>query len=539
MNQKPSESQGASASSPPATGFQRLHPATLWVPLLTRIGGYFAGLVPLAIFVGFRTAVMVGAALLLAGALAPVIRYAAFQFRLEEDALHIRHGLLWIQERRIPWRRVQRVEIVQGPIHRFMGVARVVIRTAGEEEQEAELDVVSRALAVRIQEAATRQQPRSGEPAAPEEPESIEQPLLQLSWGELLLGGLSSRLASTLVALVGVVAYFGAVTAVGGALAKFAFPQPMEMIWNAPIARLFRGTPAEPWLRLLLEDTLAKSVLLVLGGLAFAVAQFAVRYGGYELSRKQGTLCWSFGLLRRRTQSLAPDRVQALKVEQSWLRRRLGLADLWVDSAGEHREAEEEKKREPFVPVIAWRRLPVLLAEILGPEVTVDPVWEPVSPQAVRRRVRVRWLVLLLAGVLLWRPFGWFVLSLLPAFPLVPWWVRLWYRHFGYALEPAYLVTRSGWFHRRILFVPYHNIQNVEYRQSPFDRRWNMASIRVDIAGQTNTGGGPTIRYLPAERARELAREITLLAAGRAACAGTSRPAQEPDACSGLSPELA
>lgn len=515
MSQQASESRQQRDSEGAGGSFRRLHPATLWVPLLTRVGGYLAGLVPLALFLGIPTALGVGAALLFAGALAPILRYAAFQYRLDGDALLIRQGLFWIQERRIPWGRVQKVEIVQGPIHRLMGVARVVIRTGGEEEQEAELDVVPRAEAVRIQEAATRTRPAGTEVATSKEPEDSEGSLLQLSWSELLLGGLSSRLASTLVALVGLVAYFGAVSAVGGALAKLASPQPMEMVWNAPFARLLRGTPAEPWLGFLLEDTLPKSVLLVLGGLAFATVQFALRYGGYVLSRKQGTLFWTFGLLRRHTQSLAPHRVQALKIEQSWLRRRFGLADLWVDSAGEHREAEEKKKREPFVPVVAWSRLPALLGEILGPETTLDPAWQPVSPQAVQRRVRLRWMLLILAGIVLWPPFGWFTLSLLPTFPLVPWWVRLWYLHFGYALEPSYLVTRSGWFHRRVLFIPYHNIQNIEYRQSPFDRRWGMASVRVDIAGQTNTGGGPTIRYLPADRAWELARHLALLAAGR------------------------
>ncbi|HRV09693.1 MAG TPA: PH domain-containing protein, partial [Acidobacteriota bacterium] len=58
----------------------------------------------------------------------------------------------------------------------------------------------------------------------------------------------------------------------------------------------------------------------------------------------------------------------------------------------------------------------------------------------------------------------------------------------------------------------------------PFDRRWKMASVVVDTAGRTNTGGGPTIPYLPEPTARRLARELTLRAAGRSSAGLVSGP---------------
>ncbi|HON01444.1 MAG TPA: PH domain-containing protein, partial [Acidobacteriota bacterium] len=496
--------------------FARLHPATLWVPILTRVGGYFVALIPLALLVGLRTAVVILGILLGLGAVEVIVRYAGFRFRIGLDGLVIRQGLLWRQERRIPWQRIQKVEISQGPVHRLIGVARVVIRTAGQDEEEAELEVIRRTEAERLQEmAGGGAAVAAGENSAAGQPEHHE--LFRLPWGDLALGGFTSRLASTALALLGIIAYFAAVSAVGNTIAQEWLPQTLDVFPRPPeeIFDPFAGTPVEPWIRFLFEDTLGKSIVLVLLGLVLAVGRFALKYGGYTLRRNHGTLAWTSGVLRRQTQTLAPNRVQALKIEQSWLRRRFGIVDLWVDSAGEHKLAEDEKKREPFVPVMRWETVKSLLPEVLGSDVTLDPPWHPISPQAVRRRVRVRWFLLPAVMLLLWPAFGWFVLSLIPGFPLIHYWVRWWYRNFGYALEDSYLVTRKGWFHRVILFVPYRNIQNVICSQSPFDRRWKMASVAVDTAGRTNTGGGPTIRYLPETTARRLALELTLRAAGR------------------------
>ncbi|HRV09664.1 MAG TPA: PH domain-containing protein, partial [Acidobacteriota bacterium] len=179
----------------PDAGFTRLHPATLWVPILTRVGGYFVALIPLALLVGLRTAVVILGILLGLGAVEVVVRYAGFRFRVGPDGLVIRQGLLWRQERRIPWQRIQKIEISQGPIHRLTGVARVIIRTAGQDEEEAELEVIRRIEAERLQEMAG-----GGAAVAAKENSATAQPehhvLLRLPWEDLALGGLTSRLAS-------------------------------------------------------------------------------------------------------------------------------------------------------------------------------------------------------------------------------------------------------------------------------------------------------------------------------------------------------
>jgi membrane protein YdbS with pleckstrin-like domain len=61
--------------------------------------------------------------------------------------------------------------------------------------------------------------------------------------------------------------------------------------------------------------------------------------------------------------------------------------------------------------------------------------------------------------------------------------------------------------------VPIRNAQTVVIRQTPFDRRHGVATLRVDTAGQAYTGGGPQIRNVPILEAEMVARTLVHRAA--------------------------
>jgi putative membrane protein len=65
--------------------------------------------------------------------------------------------------------------------------------------------------------------------------------------------------------------------------------------------------------------------------------------------------------------------------------------------------------------------------------------------------------------------------------------------------------ARHGWLWRRLEIVPFTKIQTVRIEESPFDRRWDMATLHVDTAA---AGGSLSIPYLSAEEAARLQREL-------------------------------
>ncbi|AHE53847.1 PH domain-containing protein [Sphingomonas sanxanigenens] len=75
---------------------------------------------------------LVGAVLLVWPVLiAPGRRFAAWGYEEDADALLIAHGV-WTEVRTVvPFKRVQHIDVAQGPIERGFGVAQLVLHTAG------------------------------------------------------------------------------------------------------------------------------------------------------------------------------------------------------------------------------------------------------------------------------------------------------------------------------------------------------------------------------------------------------------------------
>jgi membrane protein YdbS with pleckstrin-like domain len=71
--------------------------------------------------------------LLLLGVLAPPLAYARWRYAFLGDLLLMRYGILFVEERAVPVRRMQHVDLVRGPIERLFGLATLVVFTAGNE----------------------------------------------------------------------------------------------------------------------------------------------------------------------------------------------------------------------------------------------------------------------------------------------------------------------------------------------------------------------------------------------------------------------
>lgn len=59
------------------------------------------------------------------------IRWRRTRYRLDSDGLHIRRGLWWRSETLVPRTRVQHMDLERGPVERGLGLASLVVHTAG------------------------------------------------------------------------------------------------------------------------------------------------------------------------------------------------------------------------------------------------------------------------------------------------------------------------------------------------------------------------------------------------------------------------
>ena len=100
--------------------------AIMLVPFLIVDSAQPIDVLPRGAIAGAAAVVLVLAALLL-----PQRRYRSWGYRMEEDELHIQHGL-WTRARTVvPFGRVQHIDVTHGPLERRFGLGTLVLHTAG------------------------------------------------------------------------------------------------------------------------------------------------------------------------------------------------------------------------------------------------------------------------------------------------------------------------------------------------------------------------------------------------------------------------
>ena len=61
-------------------------------------------------------------------------RYHIYRYKLDEEALEVIEGYVFVSHNIVPIERIQNIELQQGPIDRMFGVSKMTITTGGGEE---------------------------------------------------------------------------------------------------------------------------------------------------------------------------------------------------------------------------------------------------------------------------------------------------------------------------------------------------------------------------------------------------------------------
>jgi membrane protein YdbS with pleckstrin-like domain len=105
-----------------------------------------------------RLAVSFGATVIALGLLGwwshkwPVISYRHTFYRVDQQGIEIRRGVVWRRVVNVPRSRVQHTDVSQGPLQRTYALGTLVIYTAGTDHAKVELPGLSRARALLIRD---------------------------------------------------------------------------------------------------------------------------------------------------------------------------------------------------------------------------------------------------------------------------------------------------------------------------------------------------------------------------------------------------
>jgi putative membrane protein len=395
-----------------------------------------------------------------------VLRFLTTSFRIGEQQLELRRGLLSRNVLTAPLDRVRTVELTSSPIHRVLGLARVQIGTGSADtsgDQRFVLDSLGLEEARQLRQRLLHRIVEAEAPAAPR-PDEV---LMRLDPGWVRYAPLTT---SGIVIALGSLAF----------LSQFADNAVNALARQTTLRERVHELPL--WAALLSGLVAAVVVVSLLAILGYLLTNW-----GFTLSRDPGGRSYHVrrGLLTTRETSIERDRVRGLEIHEPLGLRLAGGGHLAAIVTGLDRRS---RGSAPVVPP-APRRVVVGVGEALlanqGP-FTVRLV--PHGPRARQRRwvralavASVLPLLVLLGAAFL----GWAWWLLLPA--VLSWGVGAWlardrYRRLGHALTADYLVLQRDSFRGRRDALQRAGIIGWNIRQTLFQRRAGLVTLTATTA---------------------------------------------------------
>lgn len=466
---------------------RRLHPASTFrdVPLRQVVGG----LAPLVILAGSLGWVATVALLtLVLGALA-IVRILAWQrhtYRLTDDAIVERKGVLNRRERVVEFARIQQVEVNRTVVDRFLGTAELRIETAGDAtESELVLRVVveEEAQRLRAELRARRAGTRDGMEDAAEQGPAAEV-LVEVPLHHVLIAAVTgTRLLIVPAVLIGLLGVLDDL--------QVLRPDPGDVESFATTVGII--------------GALVLVLVLAVVGIAGAAVTGVLRDGDFRLVARGGDLHVRRGLLATREAVVPRSRLQRVTVKRNWIRRTLGYGTVTLHSAGGRGQRQSAgEQRSLTIPLLPESSIDRVVRELLRRDAL--PSLRS-HPDRARWRAMFRWSRRLVvpAAVLVWLAAAlspalaitMLAAALVASVPLG----LLEHRNLGNGENDQLVAARHGALNTATVFAPRRKVQGVTVSASWFQRRRALATLDVHVAGP---GGGVEVLDLDAGRAREL-----------------------------------
>jgi putative membrane protein len=389
---------------------ERLHPLIILTGLggsLRGVAGGYAGVGYLAATGQLRTALWLGAALLVGLAVSLLLYWLRFSFQVGAHEIRINSGIINRTHRSIPFDRVQDVDLEQGLLARLLGLAKVKFETGGASA--------------------------GGKEAAVAEEGADAPPLFAMDLKRVLTAGVFNFSLAVFAGLAGATQTMG------------------DLIGFDPFEREF-------WEGLVSDNALvayaaAHRTAAIVGGLALlliagfltGIVRTLLRDYGFRLDASGNGLRRRRGLFTRTDVTLPVRRAQAALILTGPVRDALGWSELKLQSLAQ----DEGGKGDHVVAQLAQAEELEPIFARLGWAPPQAPDWQPLA-RAYGWVISIWVLPFALLGLVasLSQPLvGVPATLLLLAVGGERW---LGYRRSGWALEPGRLLLRTGWWRRRM-----------------------------------------------------------------------------------------
>ncbi|NMH61457.1 PH domain-containing protein [Alteromonas sp. MYP5] len=416
--------------------------------------------------------------------LSGLISYYFYFFRVHNQHIEVKSGVLNRRHINLPFWRIQNVKVEQPFYYRPFKFASVVFDTAGSADEEAKIVAVPLAYAQKLKKhvLANTFDAQNGSPDVPTAPfhanEENEEIVNQRSMKDLIIHGITNNRVWILL---------GAAAPFYDNASGYVFSWLQSKGLN--LDQLLGGESAA-WWQVGLYTLTAIVILTALLALLSIGGALLTLYG-YTLSRDQDRYIRRSGLLSKQEVSMKQSRIQVITAKQDWLDKLLGRVNLYFEqnTTGTEQHAELMSPSKLLIPSVTVAEVRALVNGAMP-----DSQIYRIKYKSVSKQFLTFWLggwiwplAILLISISAyhqqWQEVG-IILAVSIAFTLIL--ILRWWR-WGYGYDQRYIYVRSGRMGQDYQCLEKYKVQQISVVQSVFMQRKQIATLKILLASGTVT----------------------------------------------------
>ncbi|MFY9856765.1 MAG: PH domain-containing protein, partial [Exiguobacterium chiriqhucha] len=379
----------------------------------------------------------------------------------------------WIKkEKSLPLYKIQSVHSNSPFLYRLLGVVELTFDTnANSDDASFKLAGVFPNEAKRLEDILDHVRHRKTETASPiegeaeatSEPLSIEKPasrlLYALSTRETIIASLTS---------LSVFAIFPVASTIISSIDDFinldgTFDTVGDWVVHASIIAI---------------GVLVLSVLLL--SIVIGMVINFLKYGNFRLERRGDRVRVEKGLLNRSAKEIPYEKIQAIRIKETFIRRWFNIVGVELVAAGTMDEVKDESST--ILPFVKRERAMNVLNEHFDQFVWSDALHRLPKRSLWIKLLRINWVGLIISGVVLYffRDYAWWLILL---WAIIIGGKMLSYMTTRYAQNGRFIELRTGAFTVTSFLTDKPRIEQIQVTQTPLQRRFDVCNVLFSTRG--------------------------------------------------------
>ena len=426
-----------------------------------------------------------------------VLAYRRFRFRITNESIAVKSGILRITQTDVRWERIRAVNLERGPVERAFGLAQISLDTAGSAQAEVHVPAIKLQLAELLRAKVSMETTVSdsiGEEVSSEGQQMYRMDLIPLVKASFCAQGTIAMTAAVLGAFFWIAfTIYNMLDPTENrenfALWRQAFHVAEQYYLTLPdTLEQYTGIPiTQSWLSLSILVVLTIFILVAVLFLVRAI-YFCVTHYDLQLLRRNNALSTVRGLFTKKRTNVKLERVQSVSLKMNV--REIGLK-LCRLTAKQSMSGKEHMLSLPSVPTSVRDEIVELAALEPGSRLRLDPKMQKFQPISI-----VYFWQLFIGSIAV--PFlAVFVTSLFSGFHWLHWvWVALFgawvpicavvalvrWRKAGYVVDLSSMISKSGLLGYSLDMGKFKKVQRVRIEQSFIQRFTGKSTLTVFYA---------------------------------------------------------